>query len=112
MTLVEAESSSVSRETLSAVAKRRRRGRAGSAMAPSTPAGSVVSSTPAVPISLYLVGDVNAVAGPMPMGVSTKSIESVLGLVGVESSSISAAEPRVLLVWMKHPLLLLWVLSI
>ena len=52
-----------------------------------------MSSTPAVPMSLYLVGDVSAVAGPMPMGVSTKSIESVLGLVGVESSSISAAEP-------------------
>ena len=54
-------------------------------MAPSTPAGSVVSSTPGVPISLYLVGDVSAVAGPIPTGVSTKSIESVLGLVGVES---------------------------
>ena len=49
-------------------------------MAPSTPAGSVVSSTPAVPISLYLVGDVSAVAGPIPMGVSTKSVESVLTL--------------------------------
>ena len=112
ITLVEAESSSVSRETLSAVARRHRRGGAGSAAAPSTPAGSVVSSTPAVPMLLYLVGDVSAVAGPMPMGVSTKSIESVLGWVGVESSSISAAEPRVLLVRMDRPLLLLRVLSI
>ena len=56
MMLVEAESSSVSRETLSAVARRR--------------------STPAVPMLLYLVGDVSAVAGPIPMGVSTKSIVS------------------------------------
>ena len=71
-----------------------------------------MSSTLTVPISLYLVGDVSAVAGPIPMGVSTKSIESVLGLVGVESSSISAAEPLVLLVWIERPLLLLRVFSI
>ena len=82
MTLVEADSSSsVSREMLSAIAKRRRRGGTPRAMAPSTPAGSVVSSTPVASISLYLVGDVNAVAGPIPMGVSTKSVESVLVLV-------------------------------
>ena len=59
-----------------------------------------------------LVGDVNAVAGPIPMGVSTKSVESVLILVGVESSSISAAEPRALLERMDRPLLLLLDLSI
>ena len=66
---------------------------------------------PAVPISLYLVGDVNAVAGPIPMGVSTKSVESVLILVGVESSSISAAVALVLLVCIVRPLLLLRVRS-
>ena len=71
-----------------------------------------MSSTPAVPISLYLVGDVSAVAGPIPMGVSTKSVDSVLGRIGVDSSSISAAEPRVLLERMDRPLLLLLVLSI
>ena len=41
-----------------------------------------------------------------------KSTESVLGLIGVDSSSISAAEPRALLERMDRPLLLLLDLSI
>ena len=71
-----------------------------------------MSSTPAVPSLLYLLGDVNAVAGPIPMGVSMKSADSVLGLIGVDSSSISAAIPRALLERMDRPLLLLLDLSI
>ena len=98
MTLVEAESSSVSRDTLSRSAWcRSRGGGAGSAAAPSAPAGSVVSFTPAAPSLLYLLGDISVVAGPIPMGVSMKPTESVLSLVGVDLSSSSAAEPRILL---------------
>ena len=71
-----------------------------------------MSSTPAVPSSLYLLGDVSAIAGPIPMGVSMKWVDSVLGLTGVDLSSISAAKPRALLERMDRPLPLLLDLSI
>ena len=88
------------------------RGEPGSAAAPAGSVGSVVSSIPEAPSSLYLRGDVSVVAGPIPMGVSMRPTESALGLIGVDSSSSSAAEPRVLLVMMDLPLLLLLDLSI
>ena len=82
MTLVEAESLSESIDTLSHSAWcRSRGGGTGSAAAPAAPADSVTSSTPTAPSSLYLLGDISVVAGPIPMGVSMKPTESVAGLV-------------------------------
>ena len=115
MTLVEAESLSDSIDTLSRSAWCcSRGGGTGSAAAPAAPAGSVTSSTPTAPSLLYLLGDISVVAGPIPMGVLMKLTDSVLGRIGVDSSSMSssAAEPPVLLDRMNRPLLLLLDLSI
>ena len=70
-----------------------------------TGAGSTVTYSPSAPRLLYCPGDTRAVAGPILMGVSTNTMDSAQGQMGIDFSMLILDPRLVLVVRVDSPLL-------